>query len=269
MKEKVQKAEEFSNYLISPMRKRYDLVFRSTAVTFKAISCWLNLELSARAPRNWERKRQVINERLINLSRCPKKTASIEEIESSDPAESDTQYVRTDEDKPKVATLGRLEINDRLRDIPAVLQYNILRKKDNAKIQQWKTYPGVEKIINMARNIIDKGDISNVEELAGLLQIHESQQSATIVATIAVLVGNRLDDTTEKSSREAIGDVITWDTPLISEDDKWPTRKKYRSRRMYSSNKDLSEVKMIVHGYFGKRPAKRWSNSSQLENYEE
>ena len=129
VKEKVQKVEEFSNYLISPMRKRYDLVFRSTAVTFKAISCWLNLELSDRAPRNWKRKRQAINERIINLSRCPKKAATIEEIDPNDPAESETQYVRTDEDKPKVATLGRLEINDRSRDIPAVIQYNILQKK--------------------------------------------------------------------------------------------------------------------------------------------
>ena len=124
VKEKVQKVEEFSNYLISPMRKRYDLVFRSTAVTFKAISCWLNLELSTKAPRNWERKRQVINDRLMNLSRDPKKT---ENNDTSGPADHSTQYIRTDEDKPKVATLGRLEINDRLRDIPVVLQYNILR----------------------------------------------------------------------------------------------------------------------------------------------
>ena len=183
------------------MRKRYDLVFRSTAVTFKAISCWLNLELSPKAPRNWKRKRQVINERLINLSRSPKETAAIEEINSSDPAEPGTQYARTEEDKPRVATLGRLEINDRSRDIPAVLQYNILRKKDNNKIQQWKTYPGVEKMINMAREILEKDDTSNVEELAGLLQAHESQQSATIAATIAVLVGHRLDNKTDKSSR--------------------------------------------------------------------
>ena len=103
----------------------------------------------------------------------------------------------------------------------------------------------------MARKITEKGDTSNVEELAGMLQVHESQQSATVIATIAVLVGNSLDDNTNKSSREAIGDVITWDTPLISEDDKWPARKKYRSRGMYSSNKDFSETKMIVHGYFG------------------
>ena len=80
----------------------------------------------------------------------------------------------------------------------------------------------------MARDVIDNDDVSNIEQLAGLLQIHESQQSATIIATIAVLIGHKLEESTEKSSREAIGDVITWDIPLISEDDKWPTRKKYR-----------------------------------------
>ena len=181
------------------MKKRYDLVFRSTAVTFKAINCWLNLEVSDKAPRHWKRKRQAINERIINLPRCPKTAATIEEIDPNDPAESETQYVRTDEDKPKVATLGRLEINDRSRDIPAVIQYNILRKKDNARIQQWKTYPGVEKIIDMARKITEKGDTSNIEELAGMLQVHESQQSATVIATIAALVGNSLDNSTNKS----------------------------------------------------------------------
>ena len=199
-------------------------MFRSTAVTFKAINCWLNLELSDKAPRHWEKKRQVINERIINLSRCPKKEATIEEIDPDDPSESETLYVKTEEDLPKVATLGRLEINDRLRDIPAVIQYNILRKKDNIDIQQWKSYPGVSKIIDIARKVTKEGDTSNsnIEELAGILQVHKSQQSATVIATIAVLIGNSLDNNTNKSSREAIGDVITWDTPLISGDDKWP-----------------------------------------------
>ena len=70
------------------------------------------------------------------------------------------------------------------------------------------------------------------------------------------MVGNSLDNSTDKASREAIGDVITWDTPLISEDDKWPIRKKYKSRNMFSSNKDFSEMKMVVHGYFGYKASK-------------
>ena len=39
VKERVGKVETFSNYLISPLRKRYDVFFRSTMCTFKAIRC--------------------------------------------------------------------------------------------------------------------------------------------------------------------------------------------------------------------------------------
>ena len=134
MKDKVLKVEEFSNYLITPMKKRYDVVFRSTTVTFKAIRCWLNLEVSDKAPKHWERKRQAINDRIISLTRCPKEEATIEEVDPNDPSEAETLYIKTEEDIPKVATLGRLEVNDRLRDIPAAMRYNILRKKDNSDI---------------------------------------------------------------------------------------------------------------------------------------
>ena len=62
VRDKVLKVEEFSNYLISPMKKRYDVVFRSTTVTFKAIRCWLNLDLSDEAPKNWVKKRRAIDD---------------------------------------------------------------------------------------------------------------------------------------------------------------------------------------------------------------
>ena len=108
----------------------------------------------------------------------------------------------------------------------------------------------------MARKVIEEGDMSNIDRLAGMLQAHESQQSAAVTATIAVLVGNRLNEQTNKASREAIGDVITWDVSLISDDNKWPSRKKYMSRKMFSSNEDFSEMKMVVHGYFGYKASK-------------
>ena len=50
------------------------------------------------------------------------------------------------------------------------------------------------------------------------MQAHESQQSAAVVATIAVLVGSRLNEKTDKVFREATGDVITWDVSLINND---------------------------------------------------
>ena len=48
-----------------------------------------------------------------------------------------------------------------------------------------------------------------------MMQAHESQQSATIVSTIAILVGNKLDNNIDAEYREAIGDIIMWDIPVI------------------------------------------------------
>ena len=39
VKERISKVEKFSNYLVSPLRKRYDVFFRSTMCAFKAIRC--------------------------------------------------------------------------------------------------------------------------------------------------------------------------------------------------------------------------------------
>ena len=134
VKDKVSKVEEFSNYLISPMKRRYDIVFRSTTVTFRAIRCWLNLELSDKAPRHWLRKRQEIDERILSLTRCPKKGATIEEISPGETAETNTEFNRSTEDRPKVKTLNRIEVDARLNDIPGVLQYSVLKRENNQNI---------------------------------------------------------------------------------------------------------------------------------------
>ena len=47
------------------------------------------------------------------------------------------------------------------------------------------------------------------------MQAHENQQSATVVSTIAILVGNKLSNNIDAEYREAIGDIILWDTPVI------------------------------------------------------
>ena len=72
--------EEFSKYLISPLKKRHDVFFRSTMVAFKAIRCWLKLKLSKKAPKNWAEKRKRIDDRITKFIRSPKSEASIEEI---------------------------------------------------------------------------------------------------------------------------------------------------------------------------------------------
>ena len=40
-KEKIEKVDEFSGYLISPLRRKYDTFFKSTMCTLKAVRCWL------------------------------------------------------------------------------------------------------------------------------------------------------------------------------------------------------------------------------------
>ena len=98
---------------MSPLRKRYDVFFRSTTVTFKAIRCWLKLKSSDTTPRNWVRKRKEIDERIMNLTRCPKKEATIEEVSTDEIDENDTTFLQTENDKPEVKGLSRLETDIR------------------------------------------------------------------------------------------------------------------------------------------------------------
>merc|ERR1712173_447236 len=43
VKEKIEKVDEFSGYLISPLKRKYDTFFKSTMCTLKAVRCWLKL----------------------------------------------------------------------------------------------------------------------------------------------------------------------------------------------------------------------------------
>ena len=171
-------------------------------------NCWLKLELSSEAPKNWPRKRIGIHERIMDLTRCPKKEATIQEINPDDTLENKAVFERSDDDHPKVGNLNRIKIDIRQNEISEVLKYNILRREDNQGLQNWKSYPGISNIVEIARQITEKGDTSSIGNLAEMMQVHESQQSAAVIATIAVLVGSRLDDGTDKLFREAIGNYV-------------------------------------------------------------
>ena len=84
VKERVGKVEIFSNYLISPLGKRYDVFFRSTMCVFKAIRCWLKTNLTNEAPKGWDKKRKEIDERIQKLVRLSKQEAGIEEIDTDE-----------------------------------------------------------------------------------------------------------------------------------------------------------------------------------------
>ena len=115
-----------------------------------------------------------------------------------------------------------MEIESRSNDIKKVLEYNILKRKKDENIQVWKSYPGISRIVDVARNVVENNNTTDIAELARMMQCHESQQSATVISTIAILVGNKLGVNDDIKYREAIGDVILWDTPVIKDKDGWP-----------------------------------------------
>ena len=59
-----------------------------------------------------------------------------------------------------------------------------------------------------------------------MMKVHENQQTAPIVATIALLIGNKLRNEVSKEIRLLVGDIIRWDVPIIKHKDDWPKRKK-------------------------------------------
>ena len=231
VKERVGKVETFSNYSISPLRKRYDVFFRSTMCAFKAIRCWLRTNLTNEAPKGWDKKRKEIDEKILKLVRLPKQEAVIEEIDIDEASDNKDE---SENNRPSITiNLGRLDIRSRHDDACKALEYNILRRDGNDEIQLWKSYPGVNEIIKGARNVIENHDKKNIDELVNMMKVHESQQSAAVVSTIAVLVGGTLKNEVSKETREAIGDIILWDVPVIKEKEDWPQRKRYSTKIIY------------------------------------
>ena len=45
----------------------------------------------------------------------------------------------------------------------------------------------------MARDMIMNGNKKHIDKLATMMQCHESQQSASIIATIAIIIGNKMN----------------------------------------------------------------------------
>ena len=67
VKEKVGKVDQFSRYLISPLQRKYDTVFKATMCTLKAVRSWLKLKVTSSMPNGWLDKREKIYNRLEKL----------------------------------------------------------------------------------------------------------------------------------------------------------------------------------------------------------
>ena len=75
--------------------------------------------------------------------------------------------------------------------------------------------------MDMARDMITNGNMKNIDKLARMMQCHESQHSASIISTIAIIIGNKMNSkemNVDKKYRRAIGDIILWNTPVIKDE---------------------------------------------------
>ena len=51
----------------------------------------------------------------------------------------------------------------------------MLEKKNDSMIKDWKSYPGLADVITMAREIMNTGQTTHLEELIELMLGHETQ----------------------------------------------------------------------------------------------
>ena len=128
-----------------------------------------------------------------------------------------------------------------------------MRRKDNEELQEWKSYPGMEKIVRISRDIIEKNKMEKLMDLIKIMRVHESQQSAPIVATIALLVGNTVSNIVSKEVGLMIGDIIRWDVEIIKRRTEWPKRRKISSTMIYRTIEEEEKMKRMVHGYLGRK----------------
>ena len=96
--------------------------------------------------------------------------------------------------------------------------------------------------------------MAGTERLIKLMQGHESQQSAPLVASIAILVGNAIRSkqlNISQSTNKALSDIILWEVQVITGKDAWPTRQCYSTNQLFTDPVDRIEAKGIVNDYLG------------------
>ena len=89
----------------------------------------------------------------------------------------------------------------------------MLKKKDDSMIKNWKSYPGLAVVIDMAGEIMDTGQTIHLEELIELMLGHETQQSAPLIASMAILKGDKVSSnylTISQECNKALSDIILW-----------------------------------------------------------
>ena len=115
-------------------------------------------------------------------------SATLEELPVEPTTKADDCFER-----PRASKKGRLELSQRYPNLERVKQYNMLAKKDDNMINEWKPYPGLAPFITMAGEVLNTGKTTQIEKLTKLMQGHEIQQSAPLIATIAILIGEKVN----------------------------------------------------------------------------
>lgn len=188
--------------------------------TLKAIRCWLKLKTTESVPKGWQKKREEIYNRIENFDKKSICEATIEEID-------DKELEKVGLSKPEVIkSRERTNMVSRIRNsYEAIKNFDILRRKENEELQNWKSYPGLENIVRLARDVVENNARDNIVKLIEMMKSHESQQTAPIIATIAMLIGSKLKDEVTREIRISVGDIISWDVPIIKHKKDWPQRK--------------------------------------------
>merc|ERR1711893_367537 len=58
----------------------------------------------------------------------------------------------------------RVNLADKIKSSYEAITYNILRREKNKELQEWKSYPGIEKIVQLSRNIVERNEKSEIKE---------------------------------------------------------------------------------------------------------
>ena len=199
--------------------------------TLKAIRCWLKLKTTESVPEGWQKKQEKIYNRIENFDKTSICEATIEEID-------DKEIEKVGLNKPEVIkNRQRIDMVSRIRySYEAVKNFNILRRNEDEGLQNWKSYPGLENIVRLARDVVENTARNDIIKLIEMMKSHESQQTAPIIATIAMIIGSKLKNEVTKEIRRSVGDIISWDVPIIKHKKDWPQRKRFTAKIIYDSD---------------------------------
>ena len=89
-----------------------------------------------------------------------------------------------------------------------------------------------------------------------MMQAHESQQSATVVSTIAILVGNKLSNNIDAEYWVQRSNWRHYHVGHTCHKEDWPSRRKYSPNKLFENKEDMAETKMLVHVYLGYKVSK-------------